>query len=209
MRTREHRNAMLSGKCAACRAADDSGRTGPEDADADHRASADGQAGSTLLDRHRIAVLVPCYNEEAAIAEVVDALPRRAARRATIYVYDNNSTDRTVEIARAAGAVVRRETPPGQGLCGAAHVRRRRRRHLRAGRRRRDLRRAERARHDRAADRRAARHGGGRARRPRGGGLPARPPHRQPAAHRLRARTSSASRSATCCRATGCSRAAS
>ena len=75
---------------------------------------------------------------------------------------------------------------PGQGPRGAAHVRRRRRRHLRAGRRRRDLRRAERAGDDRAAGGRAARHGLAVARRPRGGGLPARPSRRQPAADRLR-----------------------
>ena len=64
--------------------------------------------------RRRIAVLVPCYNEEAAIARVVadfDAcLPD-----AVIYVYDNNSTDRTAEAARAAGATVRREPRQGKG----------------------------------------------------------------------------------------------
>src|SRR5258705_12410178 len=62
----------------------------------------------------RLAVLVPCFNEEAAIATVVKdsggALPQ-----ATIYVYDNNSTDRTAEIARAAGATVRREMHQGKG----------------------------------------------------------------------------------------------
>ena len=62
----------------------------------------------------RIAVLLPCYNEEAAIAATVrgfgEALPG-----ATIYVYDNNSRDRTVEIARAAGAVVRTERQQGKG----------------------------------------------------------------------------------------------
>ena len=53
-----------------------------------------------------IAVLVPCYNEEVTIRTVVADF-RRALPQATIYVYDNNSTDRTVEMARAAGAVVR------------------------------------------------------------------------------------------------------
>ena len=62
----------------------------------------------------RIAVLVPCYNEEAAIAKVVADF-RAALPDAAIYVYDNNSTDRTVEAARAAGAVVRRETHQGKG----------------------------------------------------------------------------------------------
>ncbi len=61
-----------------------------------------------------IAVLVPCYNEEAAIGVVVQDF-RRVLPTATIYVYDNNSKDRTVEVARAAGAVVRREPLQGKG----------------------------------------------------------------------------------------------
>ncbi len=62
----------------------------------------------------RVAVLVPCFNEEAAIAKVVNDF-KSALPQATIYVFDNNSTDRTVELARAAGAVVRRETHQGKG----------------------------------------------------------------------------------------------
>jgi len=62
----------------------------------------------------RIAVLVPCYNEEASIEKVVKDF-RAALPGATVYVYDNNSKDRTVEIARAAGAVVRREPLQGKG----------------------------------------------------------------------------------------------
>lgn len=62
----------------------------------------------------RIVVLVPCYNEEAAIATVVRDF-RAALPDATIYVYDNNSRDRTVEVARAAGAVVRTEPRQGKG----------------------------------------------------------------------------------------------
>ncbi len=62
----------------------------------------------------RIAVLVPCYNEEAAIAAVVRDF-RAALPEAVIYVYDNNSRDRTVEVARAAGAVVRTEPRQGKG----------------------------------------------------------------------------------------------
>ena len=62
----------------------------------------------------RIAVLVPCYNEEIAIARVVMDF-RAALSAATIYVYDNNSRDRTVEMARAAGAIVRREAHQGKG----------------------------------------------------------------------------------------------
>ena len=66
------------------------------------------------MDSLRIAVILPCYNEEAAIAETVAGF-RAALPDATIYVYDNNSSDRTVEIARAAGAVVRTERQQGKG----------------------------------------------------------------------------------------------
>ena len=62
----------------------------------------------------RIAVLVPCLNEEAAIATVVQGM-RAALPDATIYVYDNGSTDQTAERARAAGAVVRCEPLRGKG----------------------------------------------------------------------------------------------
>ncbi len=62
----------------------------------------------------RLAVLVPCFNEEAAIAKVVADF-RAVLPEATIYVYDNNSTDRTAEVARAAGALVRREMHQGKG----------------------------------------------------------------------------------------------
>jgi glycosyltransferase involved in cell wall biosynthesis len=62
----------------------------------------------------RIAVLVPCYNEEAAVATVVADF-RKALPASTIYVYDNNSKDRTIEVARAAGAEVRSETHQGKG----------------------------------------------------------------------------------------------
>src|SRR5690242_20002409 len=61
-----------------------------------------------------LAVLVPCFNEEAAIATVVADF-RAALPAAVIYVYDNNSTDRTAEVARAAGALVRRELHQGKG----------------------------------------------------------------------------------------------
>ena len=61
-----------------------------------------------------IAVLLPCYNEEAAIAATIAGF-RAALPNATIYVYDNNSRDRTCEIARQAGAVVRTERQQGKG----------------------------------------------------------------------------------------------
>ena len=62
----------------------------------------------------RIAVLLPCYNEEAAIGATVADF-RAALPGATIYVYDNNSRDRTVEVARGAGAIVRAEPMQGKG----------------------------------------------------------------------------------------------
>lgn len=64
--------------------------------------------------RPRIAVLVPCYNEEASIAKVVADF-RTHLPGAIVYVYDNNSRDRTAEVAAAAGAVVRCEPLQGKG----------------------------------------------------------------------------------------------
>jgi len=64
--------------------------------------------------RARIAVLIPCYNEEAAIGTVVRDF-RAALPGATIYVYDNNSKDETAERAAEAGAVVRAELRQGKG----------------------------------------------------------------------------------------------
>ncbi len=62
----------------------------------------------------RIAVILPCYNEEAAIGQTVAAF-RAALPGALVYVYDNNSADRTVEVARGAGALVRTERMQGKG----------------------------------------------------------------------------------------------
>ena len=62
----------------------------------------------------RIAVLIPCYNEEVAIPRVVADF-RAALPEAALYVYDNNSKDRTAEVASAAGAIVRGETLQGKG----------------------------------------------------------------------------------------------
>lgn len=62
----------------------------------------------------KVAVLVPCYNEEAAIAKVVTDF-RAALPNATIYVYDNNSHDQTMTRAAQAGAVVRSERRQGKG----------------------------------------------------------------------------------------------
>lgn len=62
----------------------------------------------------KVAVLIPCYNEEVTIANVVHDF-QLALPDATVYVYDNNSSDRTVEVAKAAGAIVRNETQQGKG----------------------------------------------------------------------------------------------
>ena len=62
----------------------------------------------------RVAVILPCYNEEAAIALTIAAF-RTALPSATIFVYDNNSSDRTAEVAAASGAIVRRERMQGKG----------------------------------------------------------------------------------------------
>ena len=61
-----------------------------------------------------IAVLIPCYNEEPTISKVVTDV-KKALPDAVVYVYDNNSIDRTAELAKAAGAVVRNEYKQGKG----------------------------------------------------------------------------------------------
>ena len=62
----------------------------------------------------KIAVLIPCYNEEKTVEKVVTDF-RRVLPEATIYVYNNNSSDRTAELAAKAGAVVRNEYMQGKG----------------------------------------------------------------------------------------------
>lgn len=62
----------------------------------------------------RVVVLIPCYNEEITIGTVVKDF-KRALPDADIFVYDNNSTDRTIDVARAAGAIVRKEALQGKG----------------------------------------------------------------------------------------------
>jgi glycosyltransferase involved in cell wall biosynthesis len=76
--------------------------------------SGESVAGNVIGAAYQVAVLVPCYNEEHAVAKVVADF-HAALPEAAIYVYDNNSTDNTVAAARAAGAVVRRETYQGKG----------------------------------------------------------------------------------------------
>lgn len=62
----------------------------------------------------KIAVLIPCYNESKTVAKVIRDM-KKALPEAVIYVYDNNSTDGTDEIARKEGAVVRYEHQQGKG----------------------------------------------------------------------------------------------
>lgn len=62
----------------------------------------------------KIAVLIPCYNEELTIAKVVKD-SKKYLPRATVYVYDNNSTDKTISVAKKAGAIVRKEEKQGKG----------------------------------------------------------------------------------------------
>ena len=67
------------------------------------------------LDRYRIAVLIPCYNEEASIGKVVRDF-QVALPKATVFVFDNNSTDNTADVARDAGAEVFEEKQQGKGF---------------------------------------------------------------------------------------------
>lgn len=66
------------------------------------------------MSRDKIAVIIPCYNEALTIGKVIDDF-RRELPEASVYVYDNNSTDGTAAIARSRGAVVRLEPRQGKG----------------------------------------------------------------------------------------------
>lgn len=67
-----------------------------------------------MLTATRIAVIIPCYNEELTVANVVSDA-KKYMPEATVYVYDNNSTDKSAELAARAGAIVRKETKQGKG----------------------------------------------------------------------------------------------
>ena len=67
-----------------------------------------------MQNNHNIAFLIPCFNEEATIAQVISSC-KETIPEAKIYVYDNNSTDETVSLAEQAGATVRHETIQGKG----------------------------------------------------------------------------------------------
>ena len=69
--------------------------------------------GTILIDK-KIAVLIPCYNEEQTVNEVINSF-KRVMPYARIYVYDNNSIDATAQIAEASGAIVRYEYRQGKG----------------------------------------------------------------------------------------------
>lgn len=66
------------------------------------------------MSRDKIAVIIPCYNEALTIGKVIDDF-RRELPEASVYVYDNNSTDGTAAIARSRGAVVKFEPRQGKG----------------------------------------------------------------------------------------------
>lgn len=72
------------------------------------------QANQLNIDQNRVAILVPCRNEELTIAQVVTGF-KSVLPNAQIYVYDNRSTDKTADQARQAGAIVRYEPQPGKG----------------------------------------------------------------------------------------------
>jgi glycosyltransferase involved in cell wall biosynthesis len=78
------------------------------------RSQATPQGADASTRDQRIAVLIPCYNEAAEIARVVNDF-REALPTARIFVFDNNSTDNTIDVATRAGAIVRREPRRGKG----------------------------------------------------------------------------------------------
>ena len=67
-----------------------------------------------MLNENIVSLLIPCYNESKTIKKVVEDF-QKVLPEAVIYVYDNNSSDRTVELAEKAGAVVRHEYMQGKG----------------------------------------------------------------------------------------------
>src|ERR1051325_5806900 len=77
-------------------------------------ARAEAEAADTPT-RGEVAVLIPCYNEERTVARVVESF-RAELPEARVYVFDNNSTDRTAEEARRAGAIVFHEPRRGKGF---------------------------------------------------------------------------------------------
>ena len=75
---------------------------------------AQGNGERVIKQKDTVAVLIPCYNEAATVAKVIRDF-RKQLPEAVIYVYDNNSTDQTAQIARDEGAIVKREYHQGKG----------------------------------------------------------------------------------------------
>lgn len=82
----------------------------------------DNRTENTAPSNGSVAVIIPCYNEAVTIEKVVKDF-RRVLPQASVYVYDNNSTDNTSELARNAGAIVRREPRQGKGNVVRAMIR--------------------------------------------------------------------------------------
>lgn len=80
----------------------------------DQSTSLDGRVIANTVDYSTVAVLIPCFNEEITVGKVVSDL-KAALPGAKVYVFDNNSTDRTAEIARLSGATVFRSPKQGKG----------------------------------------------------------------------------------------------
>lgn len=97
-------------------AATDAAATGAAEANAGATDAATPEAAETApTAKGHVAVLIPCYNEELTVGEVIDDF-RRVLPGASIYVYDNNSSDRTAQVAREHGAQVRFEPRQGKGV---------------------------------------------------------------------------------------------
>lgn len=75
----------------------------------------------TIYDGKKIAVLIPCHNEEVTIKKVINDFQEQLPK-AVIYVYDNNSSDNTSVIARTEGAAVIHEKRQGKRLCYGFYV---------------------------------------------------------------------------------------
>ena len=87
-----------------------------------HNDQAERDKTSAAGPSERVAVLIPCFNEALTVRKVVEDF-RKQLPHAVIYVYDNNSTDDTAAIARAAGAIVRSEKRQGKGFVVASMFR--------------------------------------------------------------------------------------
>lgn len=109
-------NAAATGAAAAGAAEANAGATSAGATSAGATDAATPEAAETApTAKGHVAVLIPCYNEELTVGEVIDDF-RRVLPGASIYVYDNNSSDRTAQVAREHGAQVRFEPRQGKGV---------------------------------------------------------------------------------------------